>query len=91
MVIIKEYNMQSTIKRLAVWAVIVAVVLMMPYLAKWPWTPSDFVFGAVVLFGSATVYELATRNMSNKNHRIAIGIAVCLVLAVIWVGAATGF
>lgn len=73
------------------WAIIVAAVLLIPLVTKAPWTGSDFVFGAILLFGSATVYELATRNMSNKNHRIAVSIAVLAVLAFIWVAAATGF
>ncbi|MBX4212262.1 hypothetical protein KW787_02285 [Candidatus Pacearchaeota archaeon] len=77
-------------KRLSVWAIIVAVVLMIPLLAKWPWTGSDFVFGAVMLFGSATVYELITRNMNNIRHRIAVGIVVFVILATIWVILATG-
>ncbi len=93
--IIKEninfITMQNITKRLSVWAVIVAAVLTIPLLAKAPWTGSDFVFGAVLLFGSATVYELATRTMSNKNQRIAVGVAVFMVLAIIWVAAATGF
>ncbi|MBA3633450.1 MAG: hypothetical protein H0W58_11695 [Acidobacteria bacterium] len=77
-------------KRLSVWAAIVAAVLMIPLLAKAPWSAGDFVFGAVVLFASATVYELATRNMSNKKHRIAVGVAVLAAIALVIVWAATG-
>jgi hypothetical protein len=83
--------MTSIARRLGVWALIVAAVLIIPLLGNWPWTGSDFVFGAVLLFGSATVYELATRNLKDNSRRFAIAFAVVIVLAFIWVGAATGF
>ena len=78
-------------KRLGIWALIVAALLMIPLIAKWPWTLSDFIFGAIMLFGSATIYELVTRNMKNAKYRLAVGIAILVILAIVWVGAATGF
>jgi hypothetical protein len=63
---------------------------MIPLLAKAPWTALDFVFGAVVLSASAVVYELATRNMSNKKHRIAVGVAVLGAIALVIIWAAAG-
>ncbi len=77
-------------KRLGVWAVIVAAVLMIPVIGNWPWTASDFALGFSLLFGSAIVYELLTRNTYDQNRRIAIGAAVFAVLAAIWVMLATG-
>jgi hypothetical protein len=83
-------------KRLSVWAIVVAAVLMIPLIAmrfttEVNWTAGDFIFGAIVLFGFAAIYEVATRNIVNKNDRIAVAVAVFLVLAFVWVGAATGF
>ena len=66
------------------WAAMVTVVLAIPFLLKFPWTLGDYIFAGVVLFGSATVYELAIRNVKNKNHRYAIGIAVAMVVILIW-------
>jgi hypothetical protein len=83
--------MQNTIKRLGVWAILIAVILVIPLLTKAPWTGSDFIFGAVILFGAAVVYELITRNMNNRRNRVIAGFAVFLVLSFVWVGAATGF
>jgi hypothetical protein len=77
-------------KRLGVWALVIAAVLMIPLATNAPWTGSDFVFGAVVLFILATVYELVTRNMSDYKHRAAVGAAVLLVIALIIGWAATG-
>ncbi len=83
--------MRNITKRLSVWAVLVAAVLTIPLFFQWPWTPGDFVFGAVVLFGFATVYELVTRNMKDSKHRMIAGAIVFAILAFVWVGAATGY
>ena len=77
-------------KRLGVWAVVIAAVLMIPLLGNAPWTAFDFVFGGIVLSASALVYELATRNMGNKKHRIAVGVAVLAAIALVMVWAAAG-
>ena len=68
-------------RRLSVWAIVVAALLMIPLLANAPWTRGDFVFGAIALFGAATVYELVTPHMSDKRHRIAVGVAVLVAIA----------
>jgi hypothetical protein len=82
--------MQNLTRRLGVWAIVVAAVLMIPLWADWPWTGSDFVFGAVVLFGSAAVYELIARRSGNSAYRFAVGIAVVAALLLIWINAAVG-
>lgn len=78
-------------KRLSVWAVLVAAMLMIPLLTRAPWTGSDYVFGAVLLFGAASVYEMATRKIDDPSRRLKVGAVVFVVLAFVWVGAATGF
>ena len=83
--------MRNTRKRLGVWAGIVALVLLIPLFFMPLWTVGDFIFGAVVLFGSAFVYEVIAMNLRNRNYRIIAGFVVAAVLAFIWVGAATGF
>lgn len=82
--------MQKTTKRLSVWALVVAAILMIPLLAKAPWTVGDFVFAGVVLFGAAALYELVTKNLSSKNHRIAVGLGVLAVVVLIWAWAVAG-
>jgi hypothetical protein len=73
--------MRNTTRRLIVWAIIVALILLVPLVAmqftdEVNWTPSDFVVAGVLLFGSALIYELATKNMSKLKNRLAIGIVV---------------
>ena len=79
---------KQTLKKLTMWAVVVLGILMLPVLAKAPWTSMDFIFAGTVLFGSATVYELATRNTKNKKYRIAVGIGVLLFLIMVQAWAA---
>ncbi|MBX4198408.1 hypothetical protein KW782_03685 [Candidatus Parcubacteria bacterium] len=99
--------MQNITKRISVWAIVVALLLMVPFMAmqfNWQipdpgststdgvnWTLSDFVFAGILLFGAALTYEFSTRNITTPKRRLILGIIVFVVLAVIWVGAATGF
>ena len=77
-------------KRLSLWAIFVAGLLMIPLVARAPWTISDFLFAAVILFGCATTYEVATRNMKNRNHRILVAAVVLAILIGIWGIAVSG-
>jgi Kef-type K+ transport system membrane component KefB len=76
--------MEKMIKRLLIWAFIVAGVLMVPLLSHAPWTGSDFVFAGIVLFSSAALYEFSADKIKNRNGRIVIGIAVALLVLAIW-------
>jgi Kef-type K+ transport system membrane component KefB len=77
-------KLTKTLKRVSVWALVVAAVLMIPYLGKFPWTTGDFVFAGAVLFSAATTYEVITSQLKNRNHRIAVGLAVAMVVILIW-------
>ena len=86
----KVIMMQNMTRRLSVWAVVVAAVLMIPLLGKWPWTGSDFVFAGVLLFGSALVYELIARKGGTTAYRAAVGIACAAGLLLVWINGAVG-
>lgn len=81
---------RNIIKRLSVWAVVVVAILMIPFVANAPWTGSDFVFAGVVLFVLATIYELATRNMTNPKHRAIVAAIVLFMLVLVQAWAAAG-
>lgn len=70
--------------RLIVWALIVTAILLIPYLGKFPWTISDFIFAGVVLYGCAAAYEIVTGNMKNKTHKIAVGFSAVIIVLLIW-------
>lgn len=71
-------------KRLSMWAVVVAAILAIPLLAKFPWTLGDFIFAGAILFGAASAYEITTGNMTNKMHRVAVGAAAAFIVLLIW-------
>lgn len=83
-------KMQKITKRLIMWAILVAAVLMIPLLGKFPWSGGDYIFAAVALFGSATIYELVSRKGGNTAYRVAVGIAVVTSLLLVWINGAVG-
>lgn len=92
---LRSFIMRNVKKRLGVWAVVVAVILSIPLLAMQfntgvNWGLMDFVTAGCLLFGCALVYELATKKMINPKHRVAVGIAVTVVLLYLWVELAVG-
>jgi len=82
--------MQNLTKRLIMWAVIVVALLMIPFLAHWPWSAGDYVFGIVMLYGSALVYELVARKLRTGAYRLAVGVAVAAAFLLVWINAAVG-
>jgi len=97
--IIKEQitfiTMQRITRRLSAWAILVAIILIIPLVAmqftdEVAWTLLDFVTAGSLLFGSALVYELATRNMMTTKYRVAVGVAVIAALVYFWSELAVG-
>ena len=75
--------MQNITRRLIVWAVVVALILLIPLVAmqftsEVNWTLSDFVFAGVLLFGTGLTYELVARKaggirVPSRRRRCACG------------------
>lgn len=77
-------------QRLSMWAVVVTAILLIPLLARAPWTMFDFVFAGGVLFGAATIYEVATKNRSEKTYRMTVAAVVLIGVLAIWAWAVAG-
>lgn len=82
-------------RRLAAWAAVVALILLIPLIAmqisdEWNWDLFDFTFAGVVLFGAALTYELIARKGSTVAYRAAVGLAVATALVLVWINAAVG-
>lgn len=82
------------ILRRAGWT-LVAVILMLPAVAMRftddvQWTVSDFVFAAVLLIGGGLLIELAVWKARSLPARLALCLAVLVVMSLIWVEAAVG-
>jgi hypothetical protein len=98
--------MQTLTKRLVVWAAVVALLLLVPFLAMhfhWQvpdpgspaleevnWSLADFVVAGTLLFGSALTYELVARKGGTTAYRVAVAIACASALLLIWVNLAVG-
>jgi hypothetical protein len=74
--IMRESLMQSISRRLGVWAAVVALILLAPLLAGWPWDLSDFVVAGAMLFGVGLAYELIARRTEKTVYRVAFGIGL---------------
>jgi hypothetical protein len=53
-------------------ALVTGGILLIPLLARFPWTLSDFVVMGVLISGVGTLVELARTKVRNKTHRIAL-------------------
>jgi hypothetical protein len=74
----------KSVKKIAIWAVVVACILSIPLLGNAPWTLGDYIFAGSVLFAAGVVYELLARNMKNNLQRIVIGAIILFLLLLIW-------
>jgi hypothetical protein len=81
---------RNVLQRMAVWVALIAAVLLVPFVTKAPWTGSDYIFAGTVLLVCATVYELATKNLSSLKHRLVIGAAILFFIFLVIGWAASG-
>lgn len=80
--------------RNAIWLAAAALLLVplvaMQFTAEVHWTPSDFVFAGVLLFGSLGAFELLTRHSSKIAYRGGIGLILLGLFLLVWINAAVG-
>jgi len=80
--------------RRAMWGgaifLLVLPAVAMRFTSEVNWTGSDFVFAAVLLFGSAGIIELAGRASASFAYRTGVVVAVGAAFLTIWVNGAVG-
>jgi hypothetical protein len=54
------------------------------------WTLCDFVVAGILLFGTGIIFNLVVRKIKNIKYRIVIGVALLIVLLLIWAELAVG-
>ena len=63
--------------RVRLWlAAAAAGLLVLPFVLDLPWTAGDYVFAALLLFGSLALYEVATRLSGDFAYRAGAGLAI---------------
>ncbi|QKG79034.1 hypothetical protein [Tenuifilum thalassicum] len=82
-------------KRLIIILLSIMVILMVPFFAmqvsnEVNWTPSDFLVAAVLLLASGLSIEFALRKIKRRKFRIAIVIAILILLLIVWAELAVG-
>lgn len=87
--------MQNIEKRLIVWAVVVALILMIPlvamqFTAEVNWDLFDFVLMGAVMFGVGLAYELVARRSEKTVYRVAFGVGLAGAFLLFWVNGAVG-
>ena len=71
-------------------ALATAFILLIPLLAAWAWTVSDFVFAGALIFGTGLTYELVARKAGNIAYRFAVGVALAAAFLLVWINLAVG-
>ena len=82
--------MQNIARRLVVWAAVVALLLLVPLLARAPWDAADFVVAGFLLFGTGLTYELVARKGGSIAYQAAVGVACAAALLLVWMNLAVG-
>jgi hypothetical protein len=77
-------------KRLIGIVLAVAILLLIPLIAGFPWSRLDFVIAGVLLLGTGLMCEIAMRTIKKTGIRIAIIGAILLALLIIWAELAVG-
>ena len=82
-------------KRLIIILLISAILLLIPLMVmqfseEVNWTPSDFVVAGALLLGTGLICELVIRKVKKVKYRIAICVALLVLLFLIWAELAVG-
>ena len=77
-------------KKIGIWAIIIAGLLMIPYITNAPWTSFDYIFAGIVLSALAATFEFLTRNAKGLKPRLIVGAGILVVIVLIIGWAATG-
>ncbi len=65
-------------------------LIAMQFTAEVNWGPLDFVVAAILLFSTGLIIDLVLRKIKNGTYRIAIIIALLVLLLLIWAELAVG-
>ena len=70
-------------------------ILLLPLLAmqfthEVNWTLFDFLVAGALLLGACLAFELVARKVATRTHRFIVGIAITIVLLLVWAELAVG-
>ncbi len=68
----------------------IGVLLLIPVIARFPWTPIDFIVAGVLLLGTGIAIEFALRMVKTTLYRVAVCGVIMLTLFLVWAELAVG-
>ena len=66
------------------------ILLFIPFVARFPWGPFDFIAAGVLLFGTGIAIEVALRLITKWEYRVAACVGILIALAIVWAELAVG-
>lgn len=75
--------------RMIGWAIPVAL-LMVPWLARFPWSRSDFIVAGTIFAIVGAAFELAVRASGNTSYRLGAAAAIATAFLTVWINLAVG-
>lgn len=85
-------NLTKSITRVALGTALILLIplVAMQFSTEMNWSPFDFLFAGVLLFGTGLVYVLVASRWNSTMYRLAVGVAVVAGLLLVWANAAVG-
>jgi hypothetical protein len=77
-------------KRLIGIVFVVALLLLIPLVARFPWSRFDFIVAGTLLLGTGLMCELVLRTVTRVKHRIILCGVILAALVLIWIELAVG-
>lgn len=65
------------------------VLLLIPFIAQWPWTASDYIVMGTLVFGFGSLFVLLARRI-DKKYRLIVGGFLLLTFLWLWAELAVG-
>jgi hypothetical protein len=66
------------------------ILLLIPFVARFPWGAFDFIAAGVLLFGTGIAIEVALRLITKWEYRVAACVGILIALAIVWAELAVG-
>jgi hypothetical protein len=81
--------------RLLLWTIptvllVTPAVMMLQAAEGWRWSPPDFAFAAVLLYGTTGLIDLAIRKGGSLAYRLGAALAVLVSFLLVWINGAVG-
>lgn len=71
-------------------ALVLIVILALPYLLSAPWTMFDYVVATLFLFGVGYTFDLVTTKLTSQKKKIIAASCILVVALYIWAELAVG-